>query len=71
MEQRGQEVTTQESAKRSLRDHPDAELILKLAIRWRREQLKKDTIAESTYALALGVALDGMVHDLAEKARGK
>ena len=56
---------------RSLRDHPDAELILKLAIRLRREQLKKDTIAESTYALALGVALDGMVHDLAEKAGGK
>ena len=64
-------MTTQESAKRLLRDHPDAELILKLAIRWRYEQLKKDTIAESTYALSLGVALDGMVHDLAEKAGGK
>ena len=71
MEQKGQEMTTQESAKRLLRDHPDAELVLLLAIRWRYEQLKKDAIAESTYALSLGVALDGMVHDLAEKARGK
>ena len=56
---------------RLLKDHPDAELILTLAIRWRYEQLKKDAIAESTYALSLGVALDGMVHDLAEKGGGK
>ena len=64
-------MTTQEPARRLLKDHPDAELVLLLAIRWRYEQLKKDAIAESTYALSLGVALDGMVHDLAEKAGGK
>ena len=32
--------------------------------------LKRKALAEATYALALGVALDGMVHDLAEKAGG-
>ena len=71
MEQKGQEMTTKEPARRLFKDHPDAELILSLAIRWRYEQLKKDAIAESTYALSLGVALDGMVHDLAEKGGGK
>lgn len=64
-------MTTKEPARRLFKDHPDAELILSLAIRWRRAQLKKDAIEESTYALSLGVALDGMVNDLAEKAEGK
>ena len=67
-------MTTKEPAppaRRLFKDHPDAELILSLAIRWRRAQLEKDAIEESTYAISLGVALDGMVHDLAEKAGGK
>lgn len=68
---RGETMTTKEPAppaRQLLRDHPDAELILSLAIRWRRAQLAKDAIEESTYALSLGVALDEMVHDLEEKA---
>ena len=64
-------MSDQKPTGRLLKDHPDADLVLLLAIRWRREQLKKDTLAESAYALAMGQALDEMVHDLAEKAGGK
>jgi hypothetical protein len=46
-------------------DHQDAGLILGLAIRWRREQIRKDAIAEAAYALTLGSAIDRMVHEIA------
>ena len=51
--------------RRGLCEHQDAELILNLAVRWRRSQVTKDSIAETAYAISLVRAIDGMVHDLA------
>jgi hypothetical protein len=50
--------------KKRLCEHADAEFIIGLALRWRCEQIRQDAIAEASYALALGHALDSMVHDL-------
>lgn len=62
-------MTTKEQTMRQLKDHPNAEMILSLAVRWRREQLRKDTIAEGAYRLSLACALDELVHDLTNEAR--
>jgi len=51
--------------KKRLVDHQDAGLILDLAIRWRREYLREDKVAEEAYAIAMGSAIDRMVHEIA------
>jgi hypothetical protein len=51
--------------KKRLFDHQDAGLILDLAIRWRREYLREDKVAEAAYAITMGSAIDRMVYDLA------
>ena len=51
--------------KKRLVDHQDAGLILDLAIRWRREYLREDKVAEAAYAITLGSAIDRMVYEIA------
>ena len=61
-------MTTKEPTpppKKRLVDHQDAGLILDLAIRWRREQIREDQVAEAAYAITLGSAIDRMVREIA------
>lgn len=51
--------------KKRLCEHSGAEFIIGLAIRWRREQMRGDAVAEAAYALELGRALDSMVDEIA------
>ena len=62
-------MAIKEQTMHQLKDHPNAEMILTLAVRWRREQLRKDTIAEGVYRMSLACALDELVHDLTNEAR--
>ena len=50
--------------RKRLVDHQDAGLILDLAIQWRREYLREGKAAEAAYAIALGIAIDRMVHEI-------
>jgi len=51
--------------KKRLVDHRHAEMILDLAIGWRRECAKKDKLAQDAYASAMGSLIDDMVFDSA------